>query len=351
MRDLGSLADLVGAIVTGDRGLPIRGLAPLEAAGPDQISFLANPRYRPQLASSRAGAVLAPAGTTVPSGTALLTHDDPYGAFAVLMGLFYPEPVPSPGVHTAAWVDPGAEVDGTATVGPGAAVLAGAVLGAGVVVDANAVIGEEVVVGPDSRIGAAAVVIAGTRVGARCRIGPGSVIGSPGFGYAPTADGWQSIPQVGVVVLEDEVDVGAGCTVDRATLGETRVGRGSKLDNQVQLGHNVVIGAGSVIVAQSGIAGSTRVGEGVQLGGQVGLVGHLTIGDGARVGAGSGVRGDVPAGATVSGAPAFDHGGWRRSVTAFPRLPDLLKRVRTLERELAELKQNMKNGGEEGSNR
>jgi UDP-3-O-[3-hydroxymyristoyl] glucosamine N-acyltransferase len=143
---------------------------------------------------------------------------------------------------------------------------------------------------------------------------------------------------VGVVVLEDEVEVGANTTVDRATLGQTRIAEGSKLDNLVQVGHNVVIGRGTVIAAQSGISGSSRLGAGVQIGGQTGVVGHLEIGDGARIGAGSGVAGDVPAGATRSGMPVFDHGGWRRSVAAFPRLPDLLKRVRALERQIAQLK-------------
>jgi len=347
VHDLGTLADLVGAAVQGDRARSIRGLAPLDQASPDELSFLANPRYRPQLEATRAGAVLAPPDTPVPAGTALLAHGDPYGAFATLMGLFYPEPEPAPGVHPTAWVDDDAAVDPAAEVGPGAAVLAGARIDSGAIVGANAVVGEGVWIGPETRVAAGAVLVAGTRVGARCRIGPGAVVGSPGFGYAPTRDGWVAIPQVGVVVLEDGVEIGAGCTLDRATLGETRLGAGSKLDNQVQIGHNVVVGAGTVIVAQSGIAGSTRVGEGVQIGGQVGLIGHLTIGDGVRIGAGSGVRGDVPAGATVSGAPAFDHAGWRRSVTAFPRLPDLLKRVRTLEAELEELKKNLKKGEEE----
>lgn len=342
MRDLAILAELVGATLSGDGDLPIHGLAPLESAGRGDLSFLANPRYRPQLAQTRAGAVLAPAGTPVPEGTALLAHGDPYGAFSTLMALFYPEPELEPGVHTSAWVDPSAAVDPSASVGPGAAVLARASLSAGVGVGANAVIGDGVTVGEGSRIAEGAVLIAGTRVGARCRVGPGSVVGSPGFGYAPTEDGWRPIPQVGAVVLEDGVEIGAGCTLDRATLGETRIGEGAKFDNQVQIGHNVVVGAGTVIVAQSGIAGSTRVGRGVQIGGQVGLVGHLDIGDGVRIGAGSGVRGNVPDGVTISGAPAFDHANWRRSVTAFPRLPDLLKRVRALEREVDELKKNIK---------
>ncbi len=340
--DLATLAELVGASLDGDGDRTIRGLAPLDTAGPDDLSFLADPRYRAQLARTSAGAVLVPPGTRAPEGTAVLHHDDPYGAFATLMTLYHPEPQVAPGVHVSAWVDPSASVDPAAAVGPGAAVLEGASLASGAVVGANAVIGEAVSVGEDSRIAEGAVLLAGTRVGANCRVGPGSVLGSPGFGYVPTAEGWRAIPQVGVVVLEEGVEVGAGCTVDRATLGETHIGEGAKFDNQVQIGHNVVVGAGTVIVAQSGIAGSTRVGRGVQIGGQVGLVGHLEIGDDVRIGAGSGVRGNVPDGVTLSGAPAFDHASWRRSVTAFPRLPDLLKRVRALEREIEELKKELK---------
>jgi len=334
---LGALADLVGGRVHGDRSLRIRGLAPLETATPHELSFLSHPRYRPLLATSTAGAVVAPAGTEIPNGV-LLEHTEPYAAFARLMNHFHPDPPHIPGVHPTAYVDPGAEVHDTATIGAGAVVMAGARVLAVADVGANAVVGSDVAVGKGTRIAPGATVLAGTQLGARCRIGPGAVVGSAGFGYAPTSEGWVRIPQTGVVILEDEVEVGANTTVDRATLGETRIAAGSKLDNLVQVGHNVVIGRGTVIAAQSGISGSSRLGEQVQIGGQTGVVGHLTIGDGARIGAGSGVASDVPPGATRSGMPVFDHAGWRRSVAAFPRLPDLLKRVRELERQVSELK-------------
>ena len=337
MPTVGALADLVGGEVRGDRSLEIRGLAPLETAGPDEISFLAHPRYRSLLAASRAGAVIAPPGTEVPCAV-LVEHEAPYLAFAALMRHLHPDPEAVPGVHPAATVDPAAQVDPSASVSAGAVVQAGAVVGEGVYVGPAAVVGEGVILEERTRVEAGAILVAGTRCGARCRIGPGAVVGSAGFGYAPTADGWQAIPQVGVVVLEDDVEIGANTTVDRATLGTTWLGRGVKLDNLVHVGHNVTLGKGTVIVAQSGVSGSTTVGEGVQIGGQVGLVGHLEIGDGARIGAGSGVRKDIPAGQTQSGAPAFDHARWRRSVSAFPQLPDLVKRVRALEREVARLR-------------
>ncbi len=337
MPTLGDLADRIGGTVRGDRSLEIRGLAPLETAGPDEISFLAHPRYRSLIADSRAGAVIAAPGTDV-GDAALVEHEAPYIAFTALMRHMYPDAPVSPGVAAGAHVDGDAVVHPSACVEAGAVIQSGAQVGEGVLVGPGCVVGRDVQLGAYTRLEAGAVVVAGTRCGARCRIGPGAVVGSAGFGYAPTPDGWQAIPQVGVVVLEDDVEVGANTTVDRATLGRTLVGQGVKLDNLVHVGHNVVLGKGTVIVAQSGVSGSTEVGEGVQIGGQVGLVGHLKIGDGARIGAGSGVRKDIPAGQTQSGAPAFDHAGWRRSVTAFVRLPDLIKRVRTLEREVQRLR-------------
>ncbi len=336
---LGTLAELVGGTVApADRERAVAGVAPLAEAGPDELAFLTHPRYRAQLAGTQAGAVLALPGTPVPAGAALLAHPEPYRALATLLNALYPDPPVAPGVHAAAWVDPGATVEDGAAVGPGAVVQAGAHVAAGAEIGAGAVIGAGVRIGVGSRVGEGAVVTGGAQVGADCRIGPGAVVGSAGFGYAPGDEGLARIPQAGTVVLEDGVDIGANTTVDRATLGATRLGAGSKLDNLVQVGHNVVIGRGAVIVAQAGIAGSTRLGDGVQVGGQVGIVGHLAIGDGARIGAGSGVGGDVPAGADYSGAPAFEHARWRRAVTALKGLPELVRRVRALEREVARLR-------------
>ncbi len=338
MHTLGNLADLVGGAVEGDRSLPIRGMAPLDTAAGEDLSFLTHPRHKHQLTDTRAGAVLAAPGTPVPASCALVAVEDPFAAHATLMRLFYEEPAVKPGVHPSAWVDPGARIHETASVGPGAAVLVGARVDAGAEVGPAAVVGEGVRVGEGTRIAAGAVVIEGTELGARCRIGPGAVIGGAGFGYEPTPDGWLAIPQVGRVVFEDEVEVGANTAVDRATLGETRIESGCKFDNLVQIGHNVKVGRGTVIVAQVGVAGSTRIGKQVQIGGQAGLMGHLEIGDGARIGARAAVQRRVPAGETWSGAPAFEHARWRRSVKALPQLPDLLKRVRQLEAEIAELK-------------
>ena len=313
-------------------------MAPLETAGKEDLSFLTHPRHKHLLASTRAGAVLASPTTAVPDGCTLVAVEDAFAAHATLMRLFYPEPAVVPGIHESAWVDAGASVHPSASVGPGATVLAGACVEAGAEIGPAVVVGEQVHVGEGTRIAAGAVVIEGTILGARCRIGPGAVIGGAGFGYEPTPEGWLAIPQVGRVVFEDEVEVGANTAVDRATLGETRIESGCKFDNLVQIGHNVRVGRGTVIVAQVGVAGSTRIGRLVQIGGQAGLMGHLEIGDKARIGARAAVQRSVPAGETWSGAPAFDHARWRRSVKAIPQLPDLLKRVRLLEAEIAELK-------------
>ena len=334
---LGDLADLVGATVHGDRSLPIRGLAPLETAGPDELSFLAHPRYHRLLSTSRAGAVLAPAGTDVLCGV-LVEHPDPYRAFATLMTHMYPDATAERGVHPDASVDPAARVHPDASVGPCAVVMADAVVDFGAEIGPGAVVGEGVRIGRESRLAAGALVLSRTQVGCRCRVGPGSVVGSAGFGYAPGPDGWEPIPQVGCVILEDDVEIGANTTVDRATLGETVIGQGVKVDNLVQIGHNVVVGRGSVVVAQAGIAGSTRIGERAQIGAQAGIVGHLRFGDDVRLAARAGVHTDIPDGGTRSGAPAVEHTQWLKYVAVLPRLPALLKRVRALEREVEELK-------------
>lgn len=338
MTNLGDLADLVGAKVHGDRSLRIRGLAPLENAGPDDLSFLAHPRYNHLLQTSRAGAVIASAGTDVPHGV-LIEHPDPYRAFATLMTHLHPEPAVAMGVHPSAAVDPTAKVHPDASVGPGSVVMAGAVIDFGAEVGPGAVVGEGVCVGRESRLAAGALVLSGTQVGCRCRIGPGSVVGSAGFGYAPGPDGWEPIPQVGRVILEDDVEIGANTTIDRATLGETVIGQGVKVDNLVQIGHNVVVGRGSVVVAQAGIAGSTRIGERAQIGAQAGIVGHLNFGNDVRLAARAGVHTDIPDGGVRSGAPAVEHSQWLKYVAVLPRLPALLKRIRALERQVEELQE------------
>jgi UDP-3-O-[3-hydroxymyristoyl] glucosamine N-acyltransferase len=318
-------------------------VAPLDQAAPSDVSFYSNPTYRRQLASSRARAIIVGASDAdLPElkGRALLIAAVPYAAFARVATAFHTPPVRPAGIDAAARVEAGAEVD------PSARVEAFAFVGAGAHVGASAVIMSGAYVGPGAHIGAGtvlaprAIVMDRCIVGARCLLHSGAVIGADGFGFAfdPEGDGegpiHRKIPQAGIARLDDDVEIGANSCVDRATFGETVIGRGTKLDNMVQIGHNVVVGPLCVIAAQTGIAGSTTVGSGVVIGGQVGLSGHIRIGDMARVGPRSGVAHDIPDGATMIGYPALEHRLWMRASVAFARLPELLREVRDLRRRL-----------------
>lgn len=333
---LDRLAPLLGADLFGDPGAVVRAVATLEEAGPEQVSFLANPKYRPQLATTRAGAVIVSPQDRV-EGRNCLVSPNPYLAFARAVALLHPPVQPPPGVARGAHVDPTAEVAATA------AVLPGAFVGAGARVGEETVLYPGVYVGPGARLGRGcllhpnAVVREGCVLGDRVILQPGAVVGSDGFGYARDGTRQVKIPQVGIVVLEDDVEVGAGTTIDRAALGETRVGRGTKIDNLVQLGHNVRVGEDCLLVAQVGVSGSTRVGNRVVLAGQVGVVGHVAIGDGAVVGAQSGVPADLPAGAVVSGSPAFAHPEWLKAQAVVRRLPELRRTVQKLEQRVRNL--------------
>jgi UDP-3-O-[3-hydroxymyristoyl] glucosamine N-acyltransferase len=336
MLTAGEVAARVGARVVGDAGRRLAAVAPIETAGPEELAFVANPRYAGHLATTRAGAVIvAPAHLPADGGgRTWLVADDAYLAVARALALFHPERRPAPGVHPTAWVDPTAAVAEGATVGPLCSVGARSRVAAGAWLVAGVHLGEEVEVGEGSTLHPNVTVYGGCRIGRRVTLHGGTTIGADGFGFARTPEGAVKVPQVGRVVLEDDVEIGANCAVDRATLGETRIGRGAKIDNLVQIAHNVQVGAGTVIVAQAGIAGSTRVGPGVTIAGQAGVVGHVEVGDRAIVTAQTGVSGDVPAGAVVSGSPHMPHATWRRVVAALADLPALRQRVRALERRL-----------------
>ncbi|MGH7534031.1 MAG: UDP-3-O-(3-hydroxymyristoyl)glucosamine N-acyltransferase, partial [Gemmatimonadales bacterium] len=260
---------------------------------------------------------------------------NPYLAYARAVALLHPQPRPQPGVHLSAQVDP------TAVLGPDVHVGALAVIGARARVGARTVIHPQVVLGAEVEVGEDCLIHSGVQVRERCRLGHrvilqnGAVIGGDGFGFAKDPEGrYEKVPQIGVVVIEDDVEIGALAAVDRAALGETRIGRGTKIDNLVQVGHSVTIGSDAVIAGQVGIAGSSKIGNRVTLAGQVGVVGHLTIGDGAVVTAQSGVPGTVEPGAVISGSPAFEHRAWLKAVAVFAKLPELQKRLRELERKL-----------------
>jgi UDP-3-O-[3-hydroxymyristoyl] glucosamine N-acyltransferase len=297
------------------------GIAPLQTAGGGEISFLDRRKFLPALRATQAGAVIVHPDlrAEVPAGTAALLTPKPHEGWARVAALFHPLPPAVAGVHPSAVVDPAAVVDPSAEVGALAVIGAGAEIGPRCRIGPHAVIGPGVVLGADCRIGAHASV-SHALLGARVYVYPGARIGQEGYGFAITAAGFLGIPQVGRVLLGDDVEVGANSTVDRGSLDDTVIGAGSRLDNLVQIGHNVRVGRACAIVAQVGIAGSAVIEDFVMIGGQAGVAGHLRIGAGARVGAQAGVMADVPAGAEYAGSPAQPARDAFRQIAALRRL-------------------------------
>jgi len=326
------IAQHVGGELSGSPQLPVRGVAGLDEAAEDEISFLHHPRYRAALATTRAAAVLVAPGVECPARLAAIRVPDPYAAVSRLLVLFDPGPPEVPGVHPTAVVAADAVIGEGAGIGPYAVVEAGVRIGARSRVGAGSHVSTGASLGEDCYLFPRVFVGRGCVLGDRVRVHPGAVIGADGFGYAHIEGRYRKIPQIGIVEVGDDVEIGANACIDRATVGRTRIGRGTKIDNLVQIAHNVAIAEDAALAAQSGVAGSTRIGKGARLGGQAGLVGHITIGDGASIGAQAGVIGDVPAGVTVSGYPARPHGDAMRIEAAIRRLPEVVRRLRALER-------------------
>lgn len=339
MITVGELAARVGGEVHGDADRALKGAATLDAAGPDQLAFFGDPRYRKAFEATAAGAVLVPRSLGEVPGRTVVAVDVPQVAFARLLPVFHPEQRPGGGIREGAFVDPEASVDPTAAVMPGAYVAARASVGPRSVLQPGVFVGEDAHVGADAFLHPNVVIREGCHVGDRVILHAGVVIGADGFGFAFDASvpAHVKIPQVGIVRIEDDVEIGANSCVDRATTGETVVGRGTKIDNLVQLAHNVRVGPLSILCAQAGVSGSTELGQGVLLAGQVGVVGHIRVGDQARIGAQSGVAHDVPDGATLSGTPAVPHREWLRNAAAMGQLASLVKEVRALRRRVTEL--------------
>ncbi len=338
---LGELAGALGARLEGDPTRRVRAVAPLETAGPDEVSFVLGPRYARLAAQSRAGAIVAPEGVAELPG-AVLRVAAPSAALIVLLRLFHPEPPVAPGTHRLAWVDEGAQVDPAAAVGPFAVVERGARVGRGSRVGALCFVGEGAELGEDVLLYPRVVVRDGVRIGNRVIVHPGAVLGADGFGYAFDGQAHRKIPQVGGVRIEDDVEIGANTTVDRATLGDTVIGRGTKLDNLVQVGHNCQIGEDVILVSQVGVSGSSRIGRGAVLAGQVGVADHADIGAGTVLTGQTGVMGNIPAGQVWSGTPARPTIQSKRIWAAENRLPELLRRVRDLEKRLTEIEKGAK---------
>lgn len=335
-KTLKQLAEFLGGTVRGDESCLVNGLAPLESAGTDKITFLANPRYAAKVAETGAGAVLmAPGGEAY--GRNIIEVANPYLAFAKLLTLFYVRKAAPRGVMTGALITSSVTLGEDITIHPGACLGDDVTIGDRCVIHPGAVIYSGVTIGSDTLIHANAVIREHCRIGSRCVIQPGAVIGSDGFGYAPDGQGYYPIPQIGIVVLEDDVEIGANTCIDRAALEVTLIRRGTKLDNLVQVAHNCQIGQDCMIVSQVGISGSTRIGNHVTLAGQVGIAGHLTIGDNVMIGAQSGVPGSLPANAGYSGSPVMPHKEWLKAMAIVPRLPELRKTIAALEKRLSEL--------------
>lgn len=330
------LAEHLGGAVRGDGACRVNGLAPLETATPDKVTFLANPKYAAKVADTNAGAVLmAPGGESY--GRTVIEVANPYLAFAKLLTLFYVQPLTPRGVQPEACIGTGGSIGDDVSIYPGAVIGNNVSVGDRCVIYPGAVLYDDVSIGDGTVVHANAVIRERCRIGRNCVIQPGAVIGSDGFGYAPDGQGYYPIPQIGIVVLEDDVEIGANTCIDRAALEVTLVKRGTKLDNLVQVAHNCVIGEDCMIVSQVGISGSARIGNHVTLGGQVGVAGHLTIGDNAMIGAQSGIPGAIPPGSVYSGSPAIPHKQWLKSMAVVANLPDLKKTVSSLEKRIAEL--------------
>lgn len=344
---LKELADRIGATLVGDGSVHVEGCAPIDQAGPGDLTFLANPKYARHLASTRAAAVLVDAKVSCPDTLTRLVCDDPYygfrNALIALRGFRqHPEPMDGPegapnrisalaSVHSTAIIGDDALVHPNAVVERGARVGRGSVLYPGSYVGVESVVGDECILYPN------AVVYEHCRLGDRVRLHANTVVGQDGFGYATHGGVHHKIPQTGIVVIEDDVEIGAGCAIERAAIGETRIGKGTKFADLISIGHGSTIGSGCLFVSLVGISGSVDVGDYVVLGGQVGVTGHLKIGDGVQAAGKAAITADVPAGKRIAGVPAIDIDQAKRNALAGRDLHGLVKRVRKLERELQRL--------------
>jgi UDP-3-O-[3-hydroxymyristoyl] glucosamine N-acyltransferase len=331
---LSDLAGALGSECRGDGAIEITGVAGMEQAKPDQITFLANPKYAHKVKHSQAGAILV-SRFIEGIAPAQLISASPYLDFARALALFYQPPSPAAGIHAMASVAASARVGENASIGAFAVVGENVVIGRNAVIRPHVVIYDGAVIGDDFHAHSHSAVREFCRIGNRVTLQNGVVVGGDGFGFAKSADGkHHKIVQSGITVIEDDVEIQTLTSVDRATVGETRVKRGAKIDSLVQIGHACVVGEDNIICAQTGLAGSSILEKNVLLAGQVGISGHLTIHDNAVIYAQSGIGGDVAKGAVMSGSPAFDARHWLRAITAFQKLPELLKSVRELERRL-----------------
>ena len=337
---LGELANLVGGTLTGDGSTLIRGVNGIKEAGAGEITFLANPKYSSLLGTTKASAVIVGRGVSAPIAAIAVTNPDL--AFGMIAERLNGAPVVHvTGIHATAAIAKDATLARNVSIGAHAVVESGASIGEGAVLYPQTYVGHGAKIGPGCLLYPQVVVREKCELGARVILHSGTVVGSDGFGYATEKGVHHKIPQVGIVVIEDDVEIGANVTIDRARFGKTVIGRGTKIDNLVQIGHNVSLGEGCLLVAQSGISGSTKCGHHVIMAGQSGLIGHLEIGDGVIITAQSGVTKDVPAGTVMAGSPASDRTTHLKELAALSKLPEALHEIRRLRKEIETLRQKL----------
>jgi UDP-3-O-[3-hydroxymyristoyl] glucosamine N-acyltransferase len=336
---LAELASLTSARVEGDDSIDILSAAGLDEAKTGDVTFLSNPRYTPKINTTQASAIYLAEDVKIDrNNISVLRAKDPYLAYTRALRVFYPEPKPEGSIHPTAAIDKSAQIGKDVFIGAHVSVGANAEIGDGVCIHPNVTVYDDVKIGRASVIHSGVALRERTVVGERVIIHNNSVIGCDGFGFAKDEERhWLKIPQAGRVVIEDDVEIGAGTTIDRASVGESRIGRGSKLDNLVQIGHSCSVGEDSLLCAQVGLAGSSHIGNRVILAGQAGVAGHLTIGDDVVLTAKSATSHDVPAGKMISGIPAFDNRDWLRATAAFRRLGEMHRTLRELEKRVKEL--------------
>jgi len=333
---LGELAVQFGCSLQGDPAARVRRVATLEHAEPDCLTFLANPKYRPQLANTRAGAVVLDAASAADSPVAVLIAKNPYVIYARIATLLHPAPTLPAGAHPSAVIDPTAQIDPTAHLGAHVVVGAATRIGARAVIAPGCVLGAGVSIGADTRLMANVTLYDGSVVGERCLINPSAVIGSEGFGFAPDpASGWVKVPQVGIVRIGNDVEIGAGTTIDRGAIGDTVIEDGVKLDNQIQIAHNVRVGAHTAMAAFVGVSGSTTIGSRCLIAGQVGIGGHLTICDNVMITGKSMVSTSIrKPGVYSSSLPLEDARKFRRNAARFGQLDELAKQLKRIGKKL-----------------
>jgi len=340
MASLADIAAQIGGHVVGDASLEIRRVAPIDEAREGDLTFISNPKYVAKLETTQASAVIAAPGVQT-ERLSLVVCGNPYLAFARAVEFLHVSRSAPLGVMDGAHVHPEATLGDGVTIHPGCVVSAGARVGDGTVLHPGVILYSDAEVGNNCLLHANVIVREGCRLGDRVIVQPGAVIGSDGFGYASDGDRYVKIPQVGIVEIGDDVEIGAASCVDRAALGVTRIGRGTKIDNLVQIGHNVVIGEDTILVSQVGIAGSTTIGNHCTFGGQGAAAGHLRIGNNVTIAARGAAAGDIPDGQIMSGAPAMPHKDWLKASMVFPRIPDMRRELQQLRKKVAQLEKQL----------